>query len=88
MSHAVDSTARPDRTESVASAVEEQTATTNEMSRNINQAAASSAEIATNTAGIAEAAHTTSGVADATQAAEELSRMSHQLRSLVSQFKV
>jgi len=59
------------------------------MSRNINQAAASSAEIATNIAGIAEAARTTtSGVADATQAAEELSRMSHQLRGLVSQFRV
>ena len=73
----------------IASAVEEQTATTNEMSRNINQAAASSAEIATNIAGIAEAARTTtSGVADATQAAEELSRMSHQLRGLVSQFRV
>jgi methyl-accepting chemotaxis protein len=73
----------------IASAVEEQTATTNEMSRSINQAAASSAEIATNIAGIAEAARTTtSGVADATQAAEELSRTSHQLRSLVSQFRV
>jgi methyl-accepting chemotaxis protein len=73
----------------IASAVEEQTATTNEMSRNINQAAASSAEIATNIAGIAEAAQaTTSGVAETQQAAEELSKMSHQLRSLVSQFRV
>src|SRR5256714_7564266 len=72
----------------IASAVEEQTATTNEMSRNINQAAASSAEIATNIAGIAEAAQTTtSGVADTQQAAQELSKMSHQLRGLVSQFR-
>jgi methyl-accepting chemotaxis protein len=73
----------------IASAVEEQTATTNEMSRNINQAAASSAEIATNIADIAEAAQaTTSGVTDTQQAAQELSKMSHQLRSLVSQFRV
>ena len=72
----------------IASAVEEQTATTNEMSRNINQAAASSAEIATNIADIAEAARTTtSGVSETQQAAQELSQMSHQLRGLVSQFR-
>jgi len=72
----------------IASAVEEQTATTNEMSRNINQAAASSAEIATNIADIAEAARTTtSGVSETQQAAQQLSQMSHQLRGLVSQFR-
>ncbi len=73
----------------IASAVEEQTATTNEMARNITQAAATSQEIATNVADIAEAARTTtSGVGDTQQATVELSRLSQELSSLVGQFQV
>ena len=43
----------------IASAVEEQTATTNEMSRNVAEAATGSGEIATNITGVAAAADTT-----------------------------
>ena len=45
----------------IASAVEEQTATTSEMSRNISEAAASTTEIASNIADIAHAAQSTTG---------------------------
>ncbi|GAA3214135.1 methyl-accepting chemotaxis protein [Dactylosporangium siamense] len=73
----------------IAAAVEEQTATTDEISRNITQAAASSADIAANIAGISAAAQsTTGGVQDTRTAAHELSAMSHELRDLVGQFRV
>ncbi len=73
----------------IASAVEEQTATTNEMSRSIAEAAVGSAGIATTIAGIATAAQNTStGITDSRAATEELSRMSYQLRELVGQFRV
>jgi methyl-accepting chemotaxis protein len=73
----------------IASAVEEQTATTTEMSRNIAQAASSSVDIAANIATISAAAQsTTSGVIDTRAATEELSKMSNELRTLVGQFRV
>ncbi|WP_433613869.1 methyl-accepting chemotaxis protein [Dactylosporangium sp. CA-139114] len=73
----------------IAAAVEEQTATTDEMSRNIAQAAAGSADIAANIAGISDAARvTTDGVHDTRTAVEELSDMSRELRVLVGQFRV
>ncbi|WP_433215399.1 methyl-accepting chemotaxis protein [Dactylosporangium sp. CS-047395] len=73
----------------IAAAVEEQTATTNEMTRNITQAAAGSADIAANISSIsANARVTTDGVEDTRTAAEELAAMSRELRGLVGQFRV
>ena len=73
----------------IATAVDEQTATTDEMSRNISQAAAGSADIAANISTISDAARvTTGGVEDTRTAAEELSAMSRELRALVGQFRV
>jgi methyl-accepting chemotaxis protein len=72
----------------IASAVEEQTATTQEMSRNVAEAATGSSEIAQNIVGVAEAAQTTSaGVTQSQDAASELSRMSGELQTLVGQFR-
>jgi len=73
----------------IASAVEEQTATTNEIGRNVAEAARGSSEIAQNITGVAEAAESTSsGVNNARQATTELAKMSAELQRLVSQFKV
>ncbi|SHN48257.1 methyl-accepting chemotaxis protein [Cryptosporangium aurantiacum] len=73
----------------IASAVEEQTATTNEMSRSIAEASTGSASIADNIAGVASAAQTTSAtVGNTQQSAEELARMSSDLQALVSRFRV
>ncbi|WP_426510328.1 hypothetical protein ACPPVO_06390 [Dactylosporangium sp. McL0621] len=73
----------------IAAAVEEQTATTDEMSRSIAQAAAGSADIAANIAGISAAARvTTEGVEDTRTVGEELSAMSRELHGLVGQFPV
>ena len=72
----------------IASAVEEQTATTNEMSRNIAEAATGSSEIASNIAGVASAAQTTSaGVTQSQAAANELARLATELQQLVVQFR-
>lgn len=71
----------------IASAVEEQTATTNEMSRNVADAATGSSEIASNITGVAtSAAATTEGVTQTLVAAARLSRMSVELTALVSGF--
>lgn len=73
----------------IATAVEEQSATTNEMSRNVGEAAKGAGEISNNIAGVAEAAQsTTQSVAEAQKATEHLAQMSQQLRQLVGQFKV
>jgi methyl-accepting chemotaxis protein len=73
----------------IASAVEEQTATTNEMSRNVAEAATGSEEIALNISGVATAAGTTSeGVTQTQRAAEELSSLSVDLGELIGRFKV
>ena len=72
----------------IASAVEEQTATTNEIGRNVSEAAKGSAEIARNITGVAQAAHgTTAGATDTQHAATELGRMAAELRSLVERFR-
>ncbi|HSF26411.1 MAG TPA: methyl-accepting chemotaxis protein [Actinomycetes bacterium] len=71
----------------IASAVEQQTATTNEMNRNVAEAATGSGEIAANISGVAIAASSTSeSVATAERAAAELSRLSAELHRLVSGF--
>jgi len=71
----------------IASAVEEQSATTNEMTRNVHEAAKGTSEIAHNITGVAQAANeTTTGAADTQKAASELARMAGGLLSLVSRF--
>jgi methyl-accepting chemotaxis protein len=71
----------------IASAVEEQTATTNEMSRNVSEAATGTGEIARNITGVADAAQSTSaGVAQSREAAENLAEMSADLQKLVGRF--
>ena len=75
--------------ETIAAAVEEQTATTNEMNRNVAQAASGSGEIAQNIAEVAGAADVTSGAVDqAESAVQELARMSSDLRDVVGRFTV
>jgi methyl-accepting chemotaxis protein len=74
---------------SIATAVEEQSATTNEMTRNMADAAKGSQEITHNIAGVAEAARGTSVSAQASQkAANELAEMAAQLHGLVGQFRI
>jgi len=74
---------------SIATAVEEQSATTNEMTRNVADAATSSGEITRNIDGLAEAARGTSTSAQESQkASNELQEMANRLRDLVSRFKV
>jgi len=78
-----------DISNTIASAVEEQTATTNEIGRNVNEAAKGTGEIARNITGVATAAEsTTSGASDTQKAAMELSRMANELQTLVSRFKI
>jgi len=73
----------------IASAVEEQTATTNEMSRSVGEAATGSTEIAANITGVAQAAaSTTAGVGESQRAADDLARMSAELSTLVRRFTV
>jgi len=73
----------------IASAVEEQTATTNEMERNVGDAAKGAGEIASNISGVAEAARNTSSGANETQtAAGELAQMAAQIQKLLQQFKL
>ena len=73
----------------IATAVEEQSATTNEMTRNVADAAKGSAEITQNIEGVAEAAHGTStNVQESQKAANELAGMAAQLHRLVSQFEL
>ena len=73
----------------IATAVEEQSATTNEMSRNVQEAAKGSGEISQNIQGVATAAEsTTRGAQDTLKAAQQLTEMATQLGTLVSQFKL
>jgi len=73
----------------IASAVEEQTATTNEMSRSVAEAASGSVEIANNVADIAQTNRkATESVGGARQSATDLARMSDEMNVLVARFKV
>jgi methyl-accepting chemotaxis protein len=77
-----------DISSTIASAVEEQSATTNEISRNIAEAAKGTEEIARNVTGMAEATKSASRGAGETQtAAAELARMAAELQSLVARFR-
>ncbi len=72
----------------IASAVEEQTATTNEMSRNVADSAGGTDEIAQNVAGVAHAAQATSaGSAKSLSAASSLSKMATELEELVAKYE-
>jgi methyl-accepting chemotaxis protein len=71
----------------IASAVEEQTATTTEMSRSVAEAATGSGEIAVNITGVASAASTSSQtLGQMGSAIAELARLSEDLRGQVSRF--
>ena len=73
----------------IATAVEEQSATTGEMTRNVAEAARGAATISSNIQGVAEAAQNTStNVGEAQTATEHLAKMANQLRDLVGRFKV
>jgi methyl-accepting chemotaxis protein len=73
----------------IASAVEEQTATTSEMSRNVAQAATGSAHISQQISDVArEADSTTESIGAAQQAADRLAGLSQQLRAAVAHFTV
>jgi hypothetical protein len=72
-----------DISNTIASAVEEQTATANEMSRNVAEAAKGTSEIAQNITSVAMASqNTTQGAANCQQAAAEMSRMATELQQL------
>lgn len=73
----------------IATAVQEQSATTNEMTRNVADAAKGSADITSNISGVASAAQGTSTSAQESQkAANDLADRAAQLRGLVEQFKI
>jgi len=78
-----------DISNTIASAVEEQTATTNEIGRNLAEAAKGTGEIARNITGVATAAQSaTQGANDTQTAARALSAMAATLQQLVQRFKV
>ncbi|MEV6299075.1 methyl-accepting chemotaxis protein [Actinoplanes sp. NPDC051861] len=73
----------------IASAVEEQTVTTNEMSRNVTEAAGAGGRVAdTITAVAASVQQTTTGVAETDRAAAHLAGMSDDLRRVVERFRL
>jgi methyl-accepting chemotaxis protein len=73
----------------IASAVEEQTATTNEMNGNVSEAAGSSEEIARNISAIAGSAAATTQFAEETErASQDMAGLSAQLMVSVGRFRV
>jgi methyl-accepting chemotaxis protein len=73
----------------IASAVEEQTATTNEIGRNVNDAARGTGDISNNIAMVARSAEqTTTGAKDTEMAARSLTQMATQLQTLVNRFRL
>ncbi len=76
-----------DRQTTIASAVEEQTATTNEMSRSVQEAAGGTGQIAVNITSVSTAADsTTQALGQTRTAVDELSRMAADLRTAVGRF--
>ena len=77
-----------DISSTIASAVEEQSATTNEIARNANEAAKGSTEISKNIANVGIAAkNTTEGANNTLSAATELSKLAADLKSVVDKAK-
>ena len=71
----------------IATAVEEQTSTTNEVTRNVTEAATGATEIASNISGVAQAAQDSSeGAATTQNAASSLAQLAEELTRLVAQF--
>jgi methyl-accepting chemotaxis protein len=78
-----------DISNTIASAVEEQTVTTNEIGRNVAEAARGTSDIAKNISGVAQAAqNTTQGASDSQKASASLASMASQLQAIVSKFKL
>ncbi len=78
-----------DISSTIATAVEEQNATTNEMARNVSEAAQGSSEITSNITGVAQTAESTSqGASETQKAAQQLVETSAELRRLVEKFKI
>ena len=72
----------------IASAVEEQTATTQEMNRTLSEAAAGAGNIAQTIGTVSDATRRTSGAVGETRAAaDELATTAHQLQTLVARFR-
>ena len=72
----------------IAAAVEEQTTTTGEISRNVAEAATGAGEIAANIAGVASAADvTTQGINENRHAVAALAHMSTELKAMVGRFR-
>jgi len=72
----------------IASAVEEQSATTSEIGRNVSEAAKATAEIARSITGVAAAAQNTASVSETVQSsAEGLAKISGDLSNCVNRFK-
>ncbi|MBB3677253.1 methyl-accepting chemotaxis protein [Modestobacter versicolor] len=77
-----------DHQTTIASAVEEQTATTAEMARSVTEAASGTGEIAGNITGVSSAAEsTTVALAQTRTAVDDLSRMAAGLRTTVGRFR-
>jgi methyl-accepting chemotaxis protein len=73
----------------IAAAVEEQSATTNEITRNVSEAASGASDISVNIGGVAQAAEgTLSRAQESQKAAQELASIATQLSSLMQQFKI
>jgi methyl-accepting chemotaxis protein len=71
----------------IASSVEQQTATTNEIGRSVSEAASGTSEIAQNISSVASAAENTArGASDTKKASEELTNMAVRLREVVGRF--
>ena len=82
-------TAINDHQATIASAVEEQTATTNEMSRSVGEAAQGVGEIAGNITSVAVAARTTSAALQhVDKATQDLAQLAHGLEGRVATFAV
>jgi methyl-accepting chemotaxis protein len=72
----------------IASAVEEQTATTNEIRQNVADAARASTDITRSVTGVADAARmTAAGVEETRSAASELAKMAAELEQIVGRFR-
>jgi methyl-accepting chemotaxis protein len=77
-----------DISNTIASAVEEQTATTNEITRNVQEGAKGASQVADNIVSVAQAAKsTTQGANDTQTAAGELTHMAAELQKVVSRFR-
>jgi methyl-accepting chemotaxis protein len=78
-----------DISSTIAAAVEEQSATTNEMTGNVTDAARGSEEITRTIAGVVQAARVAStGAQELHRAGNELAEMATRLRTVVAQFKI